>query len=398
MQIFRYAEQGSIGLLWISGTNPAVSLPELRRIRRILAQDRSLFVVVQDAVPDRDGRARRRRAAGRRSGARRPGTLHQRRPHRPPLGARRSTRPARPARTSTSSSTTPAGMDFRDRDGAAARRRGPTPEEAFEAWKECTARPALRLHRAELRQAARGQRHPVALQRASARTARSGSTPTACSRPTRTTARLRPRPGHRRRRSPRPSTGPTEPAAGRSSRRPSVPPPHEWAGGEYPFTLTTGRTVYHFHTRTKTGRAPELEAAAPEAGWSCARRTPSGSASPRATWCASPRRAARSWLRRASAASARASSSSRSTTATGTSADGADAGDGRPRAANELTITRLGPGLQAAALQGGGGARGQEADSGGRPSPAPTWRGSPPRLRIARGGRREALEGLTWRY
>ncbi len=28
--------------------------------------------------------------------------------------------------------------------------------------------------------------------------------------------------------------------------------------------LTTGRTVYHFHTRTKTGRAPELQAAAPE--------------------------------------------------------------------------------------------------------------------------------------
>ena len=39
--------------------------------------------------------------------------------------------------------------------------------------------------------------------------------------------------------------------------------PHEWGGGEYPFTLTTGRTVYHFHTRTKTGRAPELQAAAP---------------------------------------------------------------------------------------------------------------------------------------
>ena len=28
--------------------------------------------------------------------------------------------------------------------------------------------------------------------------------------------------------------------------------------------LTTGRTVYHFHTRTRTGRAPELEAAAPD--------------------------------------------------------------------------------------------------------------------------------------
>ena len=42
-------------------------------------------------------------------------------------------------------------------------------------------------------------------------------------------------------------------------------PPHEWARDEYPFALTTGRTVYHFHTRTKTGRAPELQAAAPDA-------------------------------------------------------------------------------------------------------------------------------------
>src|SRR4029450_4275968 len=41
--------------------------------------------------------------------------------------------------------------------------------------------------------------------------------------------------------------------------------PHEWARDEYPFALATGRTVYHFHTRTRTGRAPELQAAAPEA-------------------------------------------------------------------------------------------------------------------------------------
>ncbi len=47
MQMFRYAEQGSIRMLWISGTNPAVSLPELGRIRSILAQER-LFTVVQD--------------------------------------------------------------------------------------------------------------------------------------------------------------------------------------------------------------------------------------------------------------------------------------------------------------------------------------------------------------
>jgi anaerobic selenocysteine-containing dehydrogenase len=47
MQIFDYAEQGSIELLWISATNPAVSMPESSRIRRILSGDQC-FVVVQD--------------------------------------------------------------------------------------------------------------------------------------------------------------------------------------------------------------------------------------------------------------------------------------------------------------------------------------------------------------
>jgi anaerobic selenocysteine-containing dehydrogenase len=42
-------------------------------------------------------------------------------------------------------------------------------------------------------------------------------------------------------------------------------PPHEPPNDEFPLSLTTGRTVYHFHTRTKTGRAPELQAAAPDA-------------------------------------------------------------------------------------------------------------------------------------
>jgi anaerobic selenocysteine-containing dehydrogenase len=48
MQIFRFAEEGSIRFLWITATNPAVSLPELHRIRSILSQER-LFVVVSDA-------------------------------------------------------------------------------------------------------------------------------------------------------------------------------------------------------------------------------------------------------------------------------------------------------------------------------------------------------------
>jgi anaerobic selenocysteine-containing dehydrogenase len=41
-------------------------------------------------------------------------------------------------------------------------------------------------------------------------------------------------------------------------------PPHEDTSADYPLQLITGRTVYHFHTRTKTARAPELNAAAPD--------------------------------------------------------------------------------------------------------------------------------------
>jgi anaerobic selenocysteine-containing dehydrogenase len=48
MQIFRHAEEGSIRFLWITATNPAVSLPELQRIRSVLSQKR-LFLVVSDA-------------------------------------------------------------------------------------------------------------------------------------------------------------------------------------------------------------------------------------------------------------------------------------------------------------------------------------------------------------
>src|SRR5215218_872583 len=47
MQIWRYAEQDSIEFMWIQCTNPAVSLPELHRIRDILKQE-NFFVVVQD--------------------------------------------------------------------------------------------------------------------------------------------------------------------------------------------------------------------------------------------------------------------------------------------------------------------------------------------------------------
>ncbi|MBO0770154.1 MAG: molybdopterin-dependent oxidoreductase, partial [Actinobacteria bacterium] len=48
MEIFRQCENGSIRFLWVTGTNPAISLPELSRIRSIFGQER-LFLVVTDA-------------------------------------------------------------------------------------------------------------------------------------------------------------------------------------------------------------------------------------------------------------------------------------------------------------------------------------------------------------
>lgn len=42
-------------------------------------------------------------------------------------------------------------------------------------------------------------------------------------------------------------------------------PGPEQPSADFPLRLTTGRTAYHFHPRTKTGRAPELQEAAPDA-------------------------------------------------------------------------------------------------------------------------------------
>jgi anaerobic selenocysteine-containing dehydrogenase len=40
-------------------------------------------------------------------------------------------------------------------------------------------------------------------------------------------------------------------------------PPDEEPAADYPLAFTSGRTLYHFHTRTKTRRSPQLNRAAP---------------------------------------------------------------------------------------------------------------------------------------
>ena len=187
MQIWRYAEQGSIELLWISATNPAVSLPDLAPHPARSSRATELFVVVQDLFLTETARARRRRAA-RRDVGREDRHVHERRSHRPPLRDS-AVEPPGEARSDLDIFLDYARrMDFRDRDGAPLIT-WEDAESAFEAWKACSRGPAVRLHRPHLRRscataAASNGRAPTRH-----RTGPSASTPTACSTPTPTTPR-----------------------------------------------------------------------------------------------------------------------------------------------------------------------------------------------------------------
>ena len=44
----------------------------------------------------------------------------------------------------------------------------------------------------------------------------------------------------------------------------STEPPAEVADAEYPYTLMTGRCIFHYHTRTQTDRCPTLHYDVPE--------------------------------------------------------------------------------------------------------------------------------------
>jgi anaerobic selenocysteine-containing dehydrogenase len=259
MEIFRYAEQGSIGFLWITGTNPAVSLPELRRIRSILAQD-GLFVVVSDAFLTETGMladvvlpaALWGEKTGTFTNADRCVHLSE-----------KAVEPPGEARADMEIFLDYARrLDLKDKDGRPLPAWS-TPEECFEAFKRCTrGRPCdyTGLTYEKLRGGS-GIQWPCN------ETATDG------------TPRLYEDAGF--------WTGPDvcedyghdlnvgnafsrmEFAAlnpqGRAILKPADwTPPHEGTREEYPFELDTGRTVYHFHTRTKTGRAPQLDAAAPD--------------------------------------------------------------------------------------------------------------------------------------
>ncbi|MFC9553981.1 molybdopterin oxidoreductase family protein [Rhodococcus sp. NPDC056960] len=259
MQMFRYAEQGTLKMLWVSATNPAVSMPELARIRSILTQDR-LFLVVQDVFRTETTEladvvlpaAMWGEKTGTFTNADR--TVHLSDKAVDPPGA------ARPdldifldfARR----------MDFRDKDG------NPLPawndaESAFEAWKKCsTGRPCdySGISYDNLRgdsgiQWPCNADHPGGVERLYI-DGHFFSAPDYCESYGKDLVTGAP-------------LEPTEyralnPDAKAIIKAAEYLPPHEVPDDEYPFSLITGRTLYHFHTRTKTARAPQLNAAAPQ--------------------------------------------------------------------------------------------------------------------------------------
>ncbi|MDQ3791445.1 MAG: molybdopterin-dependent oxidoreductase, partial [Actinomycetota bacterium] len=260
MQIWRYAEQGSISLLWISATNPAVSLPELHRVRAILEKE-DLFLVVQDIFLSETAEyadvVLPATTWGEKTGTYTnvDRTVHISEAAVDPPGEARHDLDIflEYARR----------MGFRDRDGEPLIK-WQDPEGAFEAWKECSrGRPCdyTGITYDKLRGGSGVQwpcndEHPDGTEHLYTDGVFNTQTDNCETY------------GHDL------ATGAvntaTEHAAmapdGRAILKPSeYLPPHEQPGGEYPFSYTTGRTVYHWHTRTKTARAPQLQDAAPEA-------------------------------------------------------------------------------------------------------------------------------------
>jgi anaerobic selenocysteine-containing dehydrogenase len=259
MQIFRHAEEGSIRFLWITGTNPAVSLPELHRIRAILEQER-LFVVVSDAFMTETAMLADvvlpAAIWGEKTGT---FTNHDRTVH---LSERAVDPPgeARPDMDIFRDYATR--LHLADRDGAPLIPWS-TPEQCFDAFKEATrGRPCdySGLSYAKLRGSGGIQwpctsEHPDGTERLYTDHRFNTVTDdcedyghdllTGAAFERKDHADLQ--------------------ADGKSVLKAAhFTPPHEPPSAEYPLVLTTGRTAYHFHTRTKTRRAPQLDAAAPE--------------------------------------------------------------------------------------------------------------------------------------
>jgi anaerobic selenocysteine-containing dehydrogenase len=260
LQIFRYAEMGSIRVLWIIGTNPAVSIPNLGRLRAILRK-RGVFVIVEDAFMTETAAmgdvVLPAAIWGEKTGC---STNVSRVVH---LN-RKAVEPPGEAKPDLDIFLDFARrMDFRDKDGAPLIK-WTDAEGAFEAWRECTrGRPCdySGLSYAKLSQGSGipwpvNDKHPDGSVRYYA-DLNFATHPDYCEsygHDLLTGAEIK-ADAYRAR----------EPDGRALLRAVDYVPPTEEPDAEYPFFLTTGRVVYHFHTRTKTGRSKALNDAAPDA-------------------------------------------------------------------------------------------------------------------------------------
>jgi anaerobic selenocysteine-containing dehydrogenase len=260
MQIFRYCETGSIHLLWIQATNPAVSLPNLGRIRDIL-QKPDLFVVVQDAFLTETAQLADvvlpAALWGEKTGC---FTNVDRTVH----ISHKAVEPPGEARSDFDIFVDFARrMDFRDKDGAPLIKWS-TPEQAFEGWKECTrGRPCdyTGLSYDKLSQGSGipwpcNAEHPDG-ERRLYKDHVFPTDPNYCESYGNDLITGAPVPAVKYRAA--------NPGGRAILKGAEYMAPFEEPDDQYPFFLTTGRLVYHFHTRTKTGRSAELSAAAPDA-------------------------------------------------------------------------------------------------------------------------------------
>lgn len=260
MQIWRYCEQGSIKMLWIQATNPAVSMPDLGRVRRILDQE-DLFVIVQDAfLTETAARADVVLPAalwGEKTGT---FTNVSRTVH----ISCKAVEPPGEARSDLDIFLDYARrMDFRNQDGQ------PLipwhdPESAFEAWKACTRGRPCDYTGLTYERLLAGSGIPWPVNEAhpdgTVRLYTDFVFPTHADYTetfgqdfdTGAAATLE-------------EYKANDPQGRAMIKASDYREPHEVPDEDYPLWLTTGRQVYHFHTRTKTGRSKELHDAAPDA-------------------------------------------------------------------------------------------------------------------------------------
>ena len=260
MQIFRYAEQGSIRFLWINATNPVVSMPDAARIRRIL-QSEDLFVIVQELYLTETARyadvvlpaAGWGEKQGTFTNVNR--TVHLSDKAVEPPGEARSDLDIFLDYSRRMDFRTNSGRPLLDWAG---------PEDGFRAWQECT-RGRLCDYTGISYERLRGgsgipwpcnDEHPDGTDRLYG----DGIFPTDFDRCETF--------GHDL------LTGATVgPLKYRSLqvngrailKAAAYTPSHEPPDDEFPLRYTNGRTAYQFHTRTKTDRAPQLHRAAPSA-------------------------------------------------------------------------------------------------------------------------------------